>query len=96
MIAALRHNICHQALRSTWVIPRHYNRLSYTWALFESRFYLSQLDSKASNLDLVIHPSKKLDISTRQISSQISGCVKFCSCTKRIRNKLPRVQIRTI
>src|SRR5215470_18189489 len=96
MLAGLRHNVCHQALRSTWIIPRHYNRLPYTWTLFERGFYLSQLDSKASNFDLVIAPSKKLDIPTWQISSQISGCVEFCSWTKRIRNKLFRVQCRAI
>src|SRR5215468_8488469 len=96
MLAGLRHNVCHQALRSTWVIPRHYNRLSYTGSLFERRFYLSQLDSETSNLDLVIAPSKKLDIPTRQISSQISGCVKFCPWTKRTRNEIFRVQFRPI
>src|SRR4051812_38095478 len=77
--AGCPNRIGHQAFLSGQVLPDHHHCLCYTRYAGELRFNFSQLDSIASDLDLMIVTTEEFDAAIRQPSSQIAGAVHPCS-----------------
>jgi hypothetical protein len=46
--------------------------------LQQGRLDLDRLDTKTSNLDLVIEPTEKLDVAVGQITKAVAGSVQAC------------------
>src|SRR5216683_538254 len=92
------HHICHQALLSFFILPRHHHRFPHPIMLRQSRLDLSQFNPKSPDLHLLVVASQKLDLSIPQVTPQIPRLVHppFPIPCERISQKPLLRQLRTI
>src|SRR6185503_3501455 len=66
--------------------------------LRDGGFDLTEFNSEAANLHLIVHAPKELDIAVGQITRRVTAVVQFCvgNLAERIRDKFLRSQFRAL
>src|SRR6476659_7541711 len=92
--------IRHQPLLPRFILPRHHHRFPHLGVFQQPRFDLAQLDSESPNLHLIVVPSQKLNVPSRQPARQVARPVHPCSSStlfhKRVHHKTLRRQLRPL
>src|SRR5439155_23145497 len=72
-----RHDVRHQTLIAIGVFAQNHHTVTNVTVASQSLFDLFQLDAEAANLDLIVGPSQKLNISIGAIADEIAGLVEL-------------------
>src|SRR5215470_11261394 len=75
----MKNHIGYQALISWPILACHYNQVLYSLVTFQCHFDLTQLDTVASNLHLVIYAPQEFECAIGQVASEITRFVQPCS-----------------
>src|ERR1051325_501881 len=74
--ASVRLDECHERHFAGGILTGHHGSAPHQWMRSERGFDLRWLDAKTAYLQLLIHPSEKLNISIRQKPRAIAGPIK--------------------
>ena len=67
--------ICHQSLILA-VLSQERDRIHYARAVPQRAFNFSQLDAKATELDLMVHASEKIQRTVGAVSDQVTSAIE--------------------